>query len=644
MAQSRWTQFLARATPGFVRRGAGTPPGNISGALIALLALSLPLLVAFESAPGAPKTTAGTARTTAAAIAPTSPSAKGAAPAVRSPVPATKETPAPEATKAAEPELPSDVTGAALGFEGLESDEDRKARQAADEKYAGAPFPPAPQVIRLSLQQAVDAALRNNLDILVERFNPLLLQKDVVSAKALLYDPTFAANVTRTNRDTPTASIFFPSGTLNEKTTDYGFSLAQPTTIGGLVTAGIQTLRTRTNSPVEVLTDRFEPLLTLSLSQEILKGFGWNVNRTRIRRSMIGEAESVEGLRSQVINLVFSVQQAYWGLVGARENLRVQRLGLRLAEDLLRQNRIQVRVGTLAPIDELQAKAQMAAASTQVITAENGVHQAQDVLLALTTRDSEQLSADVRVETTDSPAFQPRKVDFEESLRIALARRPDLKVASLNLQDKTLVRKAARNNVLPSATVNFATGFSGLAGDPNPSVNPFNGAPAGVGVLGTPFVGQSTFADATDTFFSNNSFPFWSVGLTVSYPIGNRDARAQYSKSKLDELKAKTSITRTEQQVSLDVKRTTEDLQTYSRAVESTKEARIVAEEQLDAENKKLLVGLSTNFQVLQFQQDLTQRRREEVIALTAYKVGLANLERAQGTTLDTLNVDFINE
>jgi outer membrane protein TolC len=92
------------------------------------------------------------------------------------------------------------------------------------------------------------------------------------------------------------------------------------------------------------------------------------------------------------------------------------------------------------------------------------------------------------------------------------------------------------------------------------------------------------------------------------------------------------------------VKRTTEDLQTYSRAVESTKEARIVAEEQLDAENKKLLVGLSTNFQVLQFQQDLTQRRREEVIALTAYKVGLANLERAQGTTLDTLNVDFINE
>jgi outer membrane protein TolC len=245
---------------------------------------------------------------------------------------------------------------------------------------------------------------------------------------------------------------------------------------------------------------------------------------------MIGEAKSVEALRTQVINSVFSVQQAYWGLVGAREDLRVQRLGLRLAEDLLRQNRIQVKVGTLAPIDELQAKAQMAAASTQVITAENRVHQAQDALLALTTRDSEMLSSDVRVDTTDPPAFQLREVDFEESLRTALARRPDLKVASLDLQDKTLARKQARNNVLPSATLNFATGFSGLAGDPNSIVNPFNAVPAGVGVLGTPFVGQSTFGDATRHVLQQQLVPLLvRQRPSVSYRSAT-DARAQYSR------------------------------------------------------------------------------------------------------------------
>ena len=628
MAVSRRVHFRSRITP---------------GALLALL--SLPFLTAFTPVAGSPPpSTPGTARATATVVAPTSPAAKGGAPAAPSSAPAAKPAPAPKAPKAAEPPPSSDVTGAALGFEGLESDEERRARQAADEKYAGAPFPPAPQVIRISLQQAVDSALQNNLNILVERFNPLLLQKDVVSARALLYDPTFDANIARTNRDTPVASIFFPSGQLNDKITEYGFGLSQPTTIGGLVRAGIQTVRTRTSSPVEVLTDRFEPVLSLSISQELLRGFGWNVNRTLIRRSLIGEAKSVEALRSQVMGTVFSVQQAYWALVGARENLKVQRLGLRLAQDLLRQNRIQVKVGTLAPIDELQAKAQMAAASTQVITAENLVRQSQDTLLALTTRDYERLSEDLRVETTDAPVFQPRKIDFAESLRTALARRPELKVASLDLQDKSLVRKQARNNVLPSATLNFATGFTGLAGDPNPVLTPFSGAPAGAGVIGTPFVGATSFADATDTFFSNDEFDFWTVGLVISYPIGNRNARAQYSRSKLDEEKARTGITRTEQQVTLEVKRATDDLQTYARAVESTREARVVAEEQLDAENKKLLVGLSTNFQVLQFQQDLTDRRREEVIALTAYKIGLANLERAQGTSLDTLNVDFINE
>jgi outer membrane protein TolC len=665
MADSRPKHFLARTTPDFIRAGRGAP----AGALMALLALSLPVLAGFTPAPGAPQTTPGTARGTATAIAPTSPAARGTAPAPApsSPVPAAKESPARETPKPSGSALPSDVTGAALGFEGLESDQERRARQAADEQYAGAPFPPAPRVIRVSLRQAVDSALQNNLDVLVERFNPLLLQKDVVSAKAVLYDPTFDANITRTNRNTPVASIFFPSGALNEKLTEYGFGLSQPTTIGGLVRAEIQTVRTLTNSPVEVLTDRFEPVLSLSISQELLRGFGWNVNRTRIRRSMIGQAVSVETLRNQVINSVFAVQQAYWALVGARENLKVQRLGLRLAEDLLRQNRIQVKVGTLAPIDELQAKAQTAAANTQVIAAENDVRQAQDVLLKLTTRDSELISEDIRVETTDTPTYQPRKVDFGENLRMALDRRPELKVSELNLQDKTLVKKAARNNVLPRATLNFATGLSGLSGDPNSTVTPFGGSPAvtlpvvgggggtvtipgssptpaGLSVLGTPFASESSFSDATSTFFTRDQFSFWSVGLVISYPIGNRDARAQYSRSKLDVEKARTDVTRTEQSVTVDLKRAVDGLDALARAVESTREAREVAEEQLDAENKKLAVGLSTNFQVLQFQQDLTDRRREEVGALTRYKIGLANLDRATGTTLDTLNVDFIGE
>jgi outer membrane protein TolC len=575
----------------------------------------------------------------------------------------------------------SDVTGAALGAVGdMESEKARKAREEENERYASRPFPPAPRVVPMSLQQAVDASLRNNLDILVSRFDPLLLEKDVVSAKAHLYDPTFLSNFSYGHTSTPTASIFIPSGAINERTAQWGFGISQPTTIGGIAVAQLQTIRTRTNSPINLLTDTFQPTLSLTITQSLLKNFGWNVNRIAIRRSVIGQSLSMEALRQQVINSVFDVQQAYWNLVGARENLKVQRLALRLAEDLLRQNEIQVKVGTMAPLDVLQAKAQEKAAETDVIVAENAVRTAQDVLLKLTTPDNEMLTQDLRIETTDKPEFKPVKIDFAEKLRTALSRRPDLKAAVLNIQDKALVKKGARNAVLPQVDFTFNAGLTGLSGDPNPTVNPFSGgsaipvvnavpnpatpaipplipgtttigfippsapSPAGAGVALTPFAGQSSFKDATSTFFTNNEFSFWSVGIVVTYPIGNRDARAQYAKSKLDLEKSQKSLTRTEQQATLDVKTAVENMDAVQRGVVSTREAREVAEQQLDAEEKKLAVGLSTNFQVLQYQKDLTDRRLNEVTALTLYETGLASLAKATGTTLDGLNIDFLEE
>jgi outer membrane protein TolC len=319
-----------------------------------------------------------------------------------------------------------------------------------------------------------------------------------------------------------------------------------------------------------------------------------------------------------------------------------------------------------------------------VIVAENAVRTAQSTLLKLTTPDNEMLTEDLRVETTDKPEFKPVKIDFAEKLRTALSRRPDLKGAVLDIQDKELAKKAARNAVLPQVDFTFSAGLTGLSGDPNPAINPFSGTPAippvntfnpicdplnptnctpGNTVVGvipgipatpgvptgarvglTPFAGKSTFGDATSTFFSNDQFSFWSVGIVVTYPIGNRDARAQYSKSKLDLEKSQKSLTRTEQQATLDVKTAVENMDAVQRGVVSTREAREVAEQQLDAEEKKLAVGLSTNFQVLQFQKDLTSRRQEEVQALTLYETSLATLAKATGTTLDGLNIDFLEE
>jgi outer membrane protein len=538
-----------------------------------------------------------------------------------------------------------DATGTILGLAGdVESEKARKARQGEAERYASKPFPPAARVLRLSLREATEAALRNNLAIVVKRFDPMLLDRDVVSAKALLYDPIFDSNVKYTDRDSPVASIFIPGGGVREKITEYGFALTQPTTVGGYVSAGIQTTRTDTNSPIETLVDRFEPVVALSITQNLLKNFGWNVNRILLRRSQVAHSVSQEALKQQVIDSVFAVQQAYWELVGYRENLKAERLGLRLAQDLLRQNEIQVKVGTMAPLDVLQAKAQTKAAETAVNFAENAVRQAQNVLLAQITSDNELLTQDLRVEATDAPTFTPKKIDLEQSLQTALERRPDLHIAQCNVRDKTLAKKGARNNVLPKAEFQFTGGYQGLAGDPNPTINPFTLLPSGAGVAGSPFAGQTSFRDATSTFFKRDGYSFWSVGLMVTYPIGNRDARAQYAKSKLALEKSEKAVAAVEQVAALEVKRIVDSIEADARGVESSVEARKVAEEQLDAEEKKLAVGLSTNFEVLQLQKDLTARRKDEIAALTAYRIALAALAKATGTSLDELDIEFLEE
>lgn len=612
------------------------------------------------------------------AVAPAATTAETPPPAVEREVGAGDETPAVAGEEEALVPEPgaagADVTGAVLGLGGeFESEAARKKRREEAEKYAGAAFPPAKRVIRLSLKEAIEAALNYNLDIVVERYNPLLLERDVVVAKAQLYDPTFDSALSYTDQETPVASIFFPSGALREKITDWSFGLSQPTTIGGLVRGEFKTTRTDTNSPIESLVDTFQPVLSISLTQNLLKNFGWNVNRIILRRSQIGESKSKEALRLQVINSIFAVQEAYWQLVAARANLKVERLGLRLAEDLLRQNQIQVKVGTMAPIDVLQAEAQMKAAETNVIRAENAVRKAQNNLLRLTTGDNRLLTQNVRIETTDEPIFKPREVDFQQSLKTALSRRPELHVAALDMQDKTLAERGAKNNVLPSLELKASAGVTGLSGDPNPTINPFtvtsrtpdiilpvvgggggtvtipglpasSGIPAGVNVKNTPFAGQGSFGDATKTFFTHNQYSFWSVGMLFTYPLGNREARALHARSKLALEQSERVLTRTEQAVTQEVKDVVDNLDASARGVISTREARRLAEEQLVAEEKKLAVGLSTNFEVLQFQKDLTDRRREEIGALAAYKISQAQLARATGTILDDLNVEFLKE
>ena len=499
---------------------------------------------------------------------------------------------------------------------------------------------PAARIVELSLQDCISAALENSLDIKVEHYYPKINDAVIQSEKGM-FDPTLYFNATYVDRVDPLpASVSVATGGLSAVETQQwvvtgGLAGAIPT---GLV-YDFNVMSEHT--PFSTITDAFESNgeqrleTSLTLTQPLLKNFGTSVNTTGIRVAVKNKEASVYQVEQKIIETVFEVEQAYWELVFAYENLLVKMRSLQVAQNLLEENRIRLKVGVLAPLDVLQSETGVAVREQEMIVARSELEDAKDRLIRTTNLLSEQLIWDIEIVPTDEPFALP-PVEYVEGDQImsSLKNRADLKQLFKLQEAAEMGARFAKNQLLPVLDVQASVGLIGQDEDFNARSLAF----LGMGLPVPPPFPDTGLDPANDDLFSGENFQ-WSIGFKFELPWGNRTERGRYRSANLQVSQLDAGIQSLRQAIIMDTRNALRGVHTNWQRVVTTREATRFRRESLEAEQKKYEVGVSTAHDVLEYEEELATAEAGEQRALIDYAVSMSNLLRATGSLLKVRNV-----
>jgi outer membrane protein TolC len=490
------------------------------------------------------------------------------------------------------------------------------------------PTPPAqPNTIDLRLQQAIEMALANNLDVVVSRLETQIQAEGVNSARGV-YRPLLSAGINTLDSRSPAQNQLIGATVLASTRTNYDFTWAQQLSTGGNYNIAWQNLRSTTNSAFSGYSPLYDAALFAQIVQPLAQNFKFDPNKQRILVAQNGERISRSGFEIQVMDTVREVAFAYLDLVFSIRNVDVARQSLQLAQDLLRNNRIQVEVGTMAPIDVLEAEAEVAAREEAVIIAEEAVLQTEDILKRLINDPESEEFWNMRYVPADAPTMEEIEVNLDEAVETALQRQPVLEQGRIELETRDYDVRFTNNQILPQLDLVGSFALNGLGG--TQLVRQFGQPPTQIIPGG--------YGDAIDQVFGGD-FRDWSVGLNVSYPLGNSSAVAAHAQAQVAARQQRARIEAAELLVAQQVRLAGRAVESNRKRIDATRVARELAQRRLEAEQKKFEVGMSTSFLIVQAQRDLSQAAANELRALIDYNKAIVAFERARGTILDRTNV-----
>ena len=486
--------------------------------------------------------------------------------------------------------------------------------------------------VSLTLEDSIVQALKNNLNVAVEVLNPELASATVSRARQY-FMPTFQVDLTGNRYEQLSTGPFQATDKYINKATSSTASIAQQIPFGGTLQASLSYDYSRSNQLFQSYNPSYQSRLNLVLTQPLLKNFGWAVSRREIIVALNSLDVSRNQFKTVLINLVYSVEAAYWNLVYSVENLKTLQQALQSGRDLLAKTKREVEVGQKAPIEVLNAEATVARREADILQAEAMVKRSQDQLKTLLNQGGDPSAKGQNLRPADTPSFKPFAITLDEAFEKAMARRPDLEVAKSTIETKRINFRYAKNQLLPQLDLQLIKASPGISGAQfiydrdNPFLPP---TPGDAGSAGQAF--KDTFR-----FLYNN----WTAGLTLTIPIGDVVGRASYTYAKLDLEQTQARLKNQEQQIYLEVSDAVLTLETAAKSVDAYRIARELAGKQLEAEMKKLAVGMSTNYFVLTYQDALASARSLELRALVDYNVAVANIAKVTGSTLEARNITF---
>jgi outer membrane protein len=482
-------------------------------------------------------------------------------------------------------------------------------------------------VRRLSIDEAVALALEQNSDLQVDRIDPQIQDHSISIAKSG-WTPVFFSSLTTRSQTNPPQDIFGGNQTAitNENLSSVaGVQHALP--FGGAsYQANLNSGRLTSNNIFSSFNPQLSSAVAFSYTQPLLRNFTIDSTRQTVLVTQKNREISDVQLQQSIAITTRNVKNSYWDLVYAINNLAVQRQSLDLAQRSFRDNRARVEIGTMAPLDIVQAEAEVAQREEGVILAEAAISRAEDRLRALIANPVDQPEFwNMRLEPSDPPAYQPVAVNLDAAVRNALAVRTDLVTTRKQIEANDISIRYFRNQSLPdvNAVVNYSA--IGLAGT---QFEFGEGFPPPVRTQT-----QRGFGTALGDAFQSD-FPTWSLQLQVNYPIGPSTAETNLARTRLQNAQTRKQLQSEELQVTTQIRDLARNVQTNTKRIEATRASRALAEKRLEAEEKKFQAGMSSSFLVIQAQRDLSQARNNELLATIDYLKSVVDYETAQQAPL----------
>ncbi len=463
-----------------------------------------------------------------------------------------------------------------------------------------------------------------------------------IGSPIISFDPQLTGTLQLDKNETVAASVFSPAsgGIIAQNTYTSNFAYAQGLQWGTTLTAGFNNTHVTTNSTASLLTPQLSSNFQFRVTQNLLQGFGSLPNTRFIRIAKNNREISDVAFRLQIITTVDQIENMYWDLVYAYENVRVQQEALAYTQKALDDAQRQAHVGTIPPIQVVSAQSTVATGQQNLIVAQNNLQLQQLLMKNAVTRSIEDpvlAEADLIPTSTMQIPQDEQIIPIQDMINEALGHRAELVETRIDLNSRDINNKAVRNALLPTLDAFAYYGGSGLGGDVNAQCksggNPCSPPPVFGGATSVGYGG-------TLNQLVNSTAPDKGIGLTLTIPLRNRLAQANQVRAQLEYRQALTRQHQLENQVRIEVRNAQFDVRQNRVAVQAAQSALDLARQTLDADQQKLKVGLTTQTAILQDAATLTTTESNLVSAKAAYEKSRVELDRATGLLLDHAGIN----
>ncbi|HEV3061248.1 MAG TPA: TolC family protein [Vicinamibacterales bacterium] len=510
---------------------------------------------------------------------------------------------------------------------------DRAAIGAGQTPQTQAPGDPRP-VVPLTLEDAVKFALDRNLDIAVQRLNPEISDIAIASIRSA-YRPLVSSTISGAGlSQLPTSQLIGGSNVVQDTQTINGALTQGVPWGGGSLAVSLSNFRQTSTSNNVLYNPTIQSVWQGTYTQPLLRGFRTDSTRRQLVVTKVSRDISDVQLRATITNTVSNVRSAYWDYVFAVQSVDVAQQSVTLAEQLVKDNQTRVEVGTMAPIDVVQAQSQAATARQNLAVALQTRDTAELALKRLIVNGTQDTNWSARLDPVDRPDFHPETIDVESAVRRALSERTDLDIARKNVTQNDATFKYLRDQLLPQSDFQATYGLAGIGGIQYQRNSTQLGA--------TPVIVPGGIGDTFGSLFGSN-YPRWTFALNFSYPLGQSSQEASVARARVQMNQINAQVKQIELQVATDVTNAAITAKSNVDRVQAAQAARELAQKQLEAEQSKFEVGMSTNYNVIQSQRDLATAQTNELQAVLNYRKSLVELDRLQQTTLQSLSITVLS-